>query len=171
MVSFVHGFTIMLLSAKEFYFTPGSCGDLNTPYEKFCLYILCGYFSYDFIAMAYYKLLDTTMTIHHSICILGILASFSEKRGGNYIIVGTFLAEVSNTFMHARVIIKHYGLRYTKIYEVTEITFILLYIYARLLLGPSVVWNTVACSQNNIISRLVAIGLLLQSVFFFWQMV
>ena len=146
MVSFLHGFIMVLLSAREFYFTPGSCGDQNTPYEKMTLYILCGYFSYDFLAMAYYGLLDTTMTIHHTICISGILSSFSQNNTGNFIILGTYLAEVSNTFMHMRVILKHYGLRYTKAYETMEVMFILLYIYARILVGPSVVWNTVACS-------------------------
>eukprot|EP00356_Strombidium_inclinatum_P001471 CAMPEP_0170509402 /NCGR_PEP_ID=MMETSP0208-20121228/65198_1 /TAXON_ID=197538 /ORGANISM="Strombidium inclinatum, Strain S3" /LENGTH=184 /DNA_ID=CAMNT_0010792761 /DNA_START=498 /DNA_END=1052 /DNA_ORIENTATION=- len=160
MVSFVHGFIVMLLAAKEFYVTPGSCGDDNTPYERLTLHILCGYFTYDFLAMAYYGLLDKAMTIHHSICILGIMISFSENRAGNYIITGTYIAEVSNTCMHARVILRHYGLRYTRAYEVTEITFIMLYIYARILAGPSVVWSTVACSKNNLLVRLVAVGLL-----------
>ena len=171
MVSFVHGFTVMLLSAREFYFTPGSCGDANTPFEKLTLYILCGYFTYDFLAMAYYGLLDMAMTIHHSICIFGIMGAFSINTTANYAVIGTYLGEVSNTFMHVRVILKHYGLRYTKAYETMEIMFIMLYIYARILVGPAVVWSTVSCSHNHIIARFSSLGLLGQSLFYFMQMV
>ena len=30
MISFVHGMTLLIVSGHQFYFAPGSCGDLNT---------------------------------------------------------------------------------------------------------------------------------------------
>ena len=62
----------MLLAGYEFYFFPGQCGDVNTPYEKFCIYCAVGYFCYDFICMAWYGLLDAAMILHHSITIIGM---------------------------------------------------------------------------------------------------
>mmetsp|Transcript_1047 Transcript_1047/g.1920 ORF Transcript_1047/g.1920 Transcript_1047/m.1920 type:complete len:291 (-) Transcript_1047:44-916(-) len=170
-ISFVHGFGIMLFACYEFYKMPGSCGDANTEFEKRLIYTSVGYFLYDFSALCYYGLVDKTMVIHHWICIVGMSLPLTTNVSANFIVQGMFVAEVSNTFMHVRVILKHYGLRYTKAYETMEICFILLYIYGRILLGPATVWNTTFCPQNHPLVKFCSLGLLAQSVFFVFQMV
>jgi len=166
MISFLHGFTLLFLSGYEFYFSPGECGSKNTNYEKTLIYIAVGYFLYDFTAMAYYGLLDSTMTIHHWICIIGMSLPLTYDLSANFIVQGMFIAEGSNPFMHVRCILKHYGLRYTKSYETAEITFMLLYIYGRILIGLSVVYNTCHCELNHFMVRFCSFGLLCQSVYF-----
>ena len=166
MISFLHGLTALIGSGYEFYFAPGSCGDKNTLLEKWLIYNTVGYFMYDITAMAYYGLLDTTMTIHHWICIIGMSLPLTYDKSANYIVLGMFFGEISNPFMHMRCVLKHYGLRYTKAYETMEITFMLLYIYGRILIGTSVVWNTCTCEENHFIVRFCSFGLLVQSVFF-----
>ena len=135
------------------------------------IYIAVGYFIYDFTAMAYYRLLDATMTIHHWICIIGMSLPLTYDKSANFIVMGMFIAESSNPFMHIRCILKHYGLRYSKAYETMEITFMLLYIYGRIFLGLQVVWITCMCKDNAYIVRFCSFGLLCQSVFFVFQMV
>lgn len=135
------------------------------------IYIAVGYFLYDFTAMAYYGLLDATMTIHHWICIVGMSLPLTYGMSANFIVWGMFIAESSNPFMHVRCILKHYGLRYSKAYEFMEITFMLLYIYGRILIGLGVVYNTCICKDNAYIVRFCSFGLLLQSVHFVIQMV
>ena len=159
LVSFVHGFSMAFLSAYEFYFQPGSCGESNTPFERMVCCATAGYFLYDFVAMAYYKLLDGTMILHHSICLGGFTAALATGTGSNYTIMGLYVSEVSNTCMHIRSILKHYGLRYTKSYELMEISFILLYIYGRILLGPALLWSTTMCSHNHFMIRICAVAL------------
>ena len=171
LVSFAHGFLIMSLAAYEFYFQPGSCGDATTQYEKNLIYISVGYFLYDFLAMSYYGLLDFAMTFHHGICIVGMMLGVTSGQGGNFIVQGMYIAEVSNTCMHLRVILKHYGLRYTKAYESMEISFILLYIYGRILLGLSVVYGCVTCPKVLVIIKVCSAGLLFQSIHFIFKMV
>ena len=171
MISLIHGMVLVTLSGYVFYFAPGSCGDTNTPLEKFLIYTAVGYFLYDFTAMALYGLLDTTMTIHHWICIVGMSLPLTYNLSANYIVMGMFIAECSNPFMHIRVILKHYGLRYSKAYECMEITFMMLYIYGRILMGLGVVWNTCRCSHNHFMVRFCSFGLLAQSLFFIVQMV
>mmetsp|Transcript_32947 Transcript_32947/g.50382 ORF Transcript_32947/g.50382 Transcript_32947/m.50382 type:complete len:174 (-) Transcript_32947:55-576(-) len=126
---------------------------------------------YDFLAMAYFGLLDGAMVLHHSICIFGFTASLVTGLGANFTIMGLYVTEVSNTFMHMRVILKHYGLRYTKSYEAMEISFILLYIYGRILLAPSLTWNTSMCNSNHMFTRAASLGLFFQSVYFAVQMI
>jgi hypothetical protein len=166
MISFVHGMTLLIVSGHQFYFAPGSCGDSNTPTQKMLIYTAVGYFMYDMTALFYYGLVDATMVIHHSICIIGMSLPLTYGMSANYIVMGMFIAESSNPFMHVRVILKHYGLRYTKAYECMEITFMSLYMYGRILLGSGVVWNTCLCQHNHLMVRFCSAAIMAQSVFF-----
>lgn len=166
MVSFLHGVTLIIFSCYEFYFTPGSCGDKNTLYETRLLYTAIGYFLYDFLAMAYYGLLDMTMTFHHWVCIIGMVLPLYYNVSANYVVMGMFISEASNPFMHVRVILRQYGLRYTKAYELMEILFLIFYIFGRLMLGTSLVFSNCLCDQNMIIIKFCSLALWVQSIFF-----
>lgn len=120
-----------------------------------------GYFLYDLVAMAYLGLLDKGMFIHHSFCINGMYITLVGGISASYPIHGLFVTEISNPIMHVRMVIKHLGMRYTKAYEFAEISYILLFIYGRIILGTSVVIKTTLCSENNYLVRLSAIGIVL----------
>lgn len=115
---------------------------------------------YDFTAMAYYGMLDFAMSFHHWTCIIGMSLPLTYGLSGNYIVLGMYIAEISNPFMHVRCVLRSYGLRYTKSYELMEILFMMLYIYGRLIIGPYIVWSTVTCESNHFIVRLASVGLL-----------
>ena len=100
-----------------------------------------------------------------------MMAGITSGQGGNFIVQGMYISEVSNTCMHVRVILKHYGLRYTKAYELMEISFILLYIYGRILLGLSVVYNCVTCSQVLAMIKCCSVAIIAQSLHFIVKMV
>lgn len=159
MVSIVHGLGIMLFSGYHFYRMPGQCGDSNTLFEKRLAYTSVGYFLYDFVALGYYGLVDQAMTIHHLICMIGMSLPLTYGMSMNYIVMGMYISEVSNSFMHVRCILRHYGKRYTKAYECMEITFMMLYMYGRIILGSSVVWNTCGCQHNHMMVRFCSAGL------------
>ena len=171
MISFVHGLTLLIFSGYQFYMFQGSCGDPNTTYEKRLIYTAVGYFLYDFSALCYYGLVDAAMIVHHSICIVGMTLPLTYGMSANYIVMGMFIAESSNPFMHVRVILKHYGLRYTKAYECMEITFMCLYMYGRILVGASVVFNTCYCSHNHFMVRFCSAASMVQSIWFVTQMI
>ena len=61
--------------------------------------------------------------------------------------------------MHVRLILKNMGLRYTKMYELLEITYIVLYMYGRLFVGTSVMIKTIMCTQNPYFVQIAAVGL------------
>lgn len=109
--------------------------------------------------MAYFHLLDFSMTFHHFVCISGMVITVTQGISSNYLVAGLFISEVSNPMMHARMIIKHLGLRYTKAYEVSELGYILLYVYGRILIGTSVVIRTVTCQENHFFIKLLCVGL------------
>ena len=67
-ISFIHGIVCIALSFYDITYLNLPCGSPNHPMETFLITVSLGYFLYDFLAMAYYGLLDQSMTIHHSIC-------------------------------------------------------------------------------------------------------
>ena len=169
-ISVIHGLVLVIFSAKEFYVHPGSCGDTNTMYERRMIYTAVGYFLYDFFAMAYYGLLDAAMSFHHWTCIIGMSLPLTSGMGANYIVQGMFVAEASNPFMHIRIILRHYGLRYTRAYETMEILFMIIYIFGRVIMGTYTAWSTANCHHNFMLCKIAAFGLLLQTVHFSQQM-
>jgi len=110
------------------------------------------------------------MFIHHSMCIVGIYTSLCEGISCNYIVMALYVSEISNPIMHCRMIVKHLGMRYTKLYEILELTYVMLYVYGRVILGTSVVIKTSTCQENNYIVRLISIGIALQSYFYISRM-
>lgn len=106
--------------------------------EKMIIVNSFGYFSYDFVAMAALGLLEWGMSIHHLLCLSMGYIAIIEDVSLNYLVTVLFISEISNPCMHIRIIIKHLGMRYTKLYECLEISYILLYIYGRIFLGSSI---------------------------------
>ena len=86
MVSFIHGLGILILSAYQVYFAFTECGDATNSTEYFILTVSGGYFLYDLISMALYKLLDLDMAIHHLLCIGGILIVLSQNMGSGFVV-------------------------------------------------------------------------------------
>lgn len=144
-VSFFHGTMSLFLSGYHYYFLLGECGQANSDFEKLIILNSAGYFTYDFVAMAYFGLLDKGMFVHHFMCILGMLICLYENISANYLVAGLFISEISNPIMHARMVLKHLGLRYTKAYEVSEFSYIMLYTFGRIFIGTSVMIKTLTC--------------------------
>jgi hypothetical protein len=158
-VAITHGLLTTFFAAYHFFSNPGTCGSLNTEYEKKMIQNTVGYFIYDFSAMAYYGLLDQAMTYHHWLCIIGMTVPLTYGQSANFIVQGMFISEVSNAYMHFRIILKQHGLRYTKSYEAMEILFMVLYFIGRLVIGTGVVWNTISCQNNYTIVKLASVAL------------
>ena len=121
------------------------CGSLTTQREYAILVTSSGYFSYDFLSMAWFGLLDRDMTIHHLLCIAGMVWTLSLGKGANYVVAGLFIAEVSNPAMHMRIMLKHIGLRYSRSYEIAEFFYFVLFFIGRIITGVPVVYYTLAC--------------------------
>jgi hypothetical protein len=97
------------------------------------------YFVYDMIAMGIEGILDISMMIHHPLCMIGLLIPMYENVSGNFCMLAIFLSEISNPAMHLRHMLRLSGRRYTKAYEVVEVSFISMYFYARIIsIGPIV---------------------------------
>lgn len=88
----------------------------NTNLQTFIVLFSLAYCVYDLLACIYYRLSDISLISHHLFCILGF--GFGAWCGYGAIdgIGGLFVAEVSNFYMHLRVILRIFNKKNTKAY-------------------------------------------------------
>ena len=170
MVSFIHGLLAIALSFYCMISQNAYCGTPTTQLEYGILIMSSGYFSYDFLAMAYFKLLDFDMTVHHLLCIFGMMFTLHQEVGANHVVSGLFVAEISNPAMHMRILLKHIGLRYSRAYEIAEFCYFTTFFIGRMIVGHPVVYYTVTCEKMNYLGRFVSLGVLAQSYQFLYRM-
>ena len=94
-----------------------------------------GYFTYDMLTMAWYGLLDRDMCLHHIGGVLGTSIAVFSGINLYTLIWGAAIGELSNPCLHLRTMFKHLGWRYARCYEVAELAFFFLFVFARLVLG------------------------------------
>jgi len=169
-VSFVHGILCMFLATHYLLTVENSCGSSINNYEYSILVMSCGYFSYDFLSMAWFGLLDFDMTLHHLLCFTGMVYTLLDGSGANYIVAGLFVAEVSNPAMHMRIMLKHVGLRYSRAYEVAEFFYFGSFFAGRIVMGHPTVYATLTCSKLNLFAKIVCAGVMVQSYQFLYRM-
>ena len=94
------------------------------------------------------------MIFHHGLCIVGMLLPVYENVGGNFAMKALFFAEVSNPVMHYRHLTRFSGRRYTLLYELFEISFFVIYIYARLIAVVPTAIRNVMCPMTHLLFKI-----------------
>jgi len=168
-VSIVHGLFALFVTGYHLYRDNPQYAEPATNIQQVIMLTSCAYFLYDFFACAYYGLIDTGLVFHHAMCLLGIGGS-GLMNNGTTAIMGIFFAEVSNFPMHFRCILRTFKMRYTKLYEVSEMLYICSYILARGIGITYLVITGVPVSEVPIMIRLTCIGLWVQSLYFIYEM-
>lgn len=102
MVSVVHGILAIIICGSHFFEGGAQCGEVNTDLQRKAMIMCMSYFTYDTISMAVEGLLDVAMSIHHPLCIFGMIIPLYENRSANYLMLALFMAELSNPAMHLR---------------------------------------------------------------------
>ena len=160
---FVHGLSILCLSAYHTLFKFTECGDPTSPFEHFCLTYSIGFFIFDTLAMAYYGLLDREMFVHHLVTTAGLSTNLITGVNGNYSVLGLFVAEISNPSMNSKNILRAIGKRYTKAYEVAEYSYFASFFFGRFMLGlPAMYWS-LTCESNTLFYKFTWVILIGQS--------
>jgi hypothetical protein len=87
----------MVLSALELAKNGGGyCGSQTNQSQYNALMISNGYFTYDFLSMAYFGLLDLDMTIHHLTTMAAFTSTLFYGIGSNFWLYGLIIGEISN---------------------------------------------------------------------------
>jgi len=168
-ISIVHGLFALFVSGYHIYRDRPGYTDPSTPIQHIILLTTGAYFLYDFIACAYYGLVDMALVLHHSLCVFGVIVC-EYMNNSTTALIGLALAEMSNFPMHFRSILRTLKMRYTKIYELSETLYMVTYILARGIAMTYVVATSITMSEINIVIRLTCLGLWGQSLYFIYEM-
>ena len=142
----------------------------NSEVQHLVLLLSMGYFNYDFIACAYYGISDRALVIHHSLAIFGYLVS-EYYNTSTLSMYGIFYGEISNSFMHGRAMLRLAGKRYTRLYELMEITYMMTYIFARGICITKANYDTLLVSAIPFFLRFACFSMWAQSLYFIKEMV
>jgi hypothetical protein len=169
-VSIVHGVLAFGLSAHYILNGPEGFCSKNNDTERSIIRVSVSYFIYDFIACIYFGIYDQNLIIHHTSAITGFLIAFYSQHGAKISILGLLIAESSNFPMHVRVILRMKGLRHTKIFNLFEMSYLVIYLIFRGVLCPLNIWYSITCRRTPIMVTVMCLVLSVQSYFFISKM-
>ena len=106
------------------------------------------------------------MTLHHTLAILLWVGAILGDKGGHFFLVAFGIGELSNPAMHLRMIVKHMGLKYTRLYEVLEIAYFTSFLFGRQLFLHPGIYNVCVCSEIHLALKLMSLTILAQSWLF-----
>jgi hypothetical protein len=100
------------------------------------------------------------MFVHHMLSISLILSLIYTDLGCGLAVVAMFATEVSNPPMHARVMLRIVGKRYTQAYEIAEYLYFTLFFIGRMGFGVRITYRTVTCGPIILLSKVLATGII-----------
>ena len=131
-----------------------------------CMAISLSYFTYDLIYCALGG--DFMSVVHHMFTMGGLASGVLNGRSGAELVACLFLMEVSNPSLHLRTVFIEMGLKTSMLASINSLVFALMFLMCRLVIGPPLVWKTLASPDNDYIVKAGGFGILAVSVF--WGM-
>ena len=112
---------------------------------------------------------DSFMSVvHHMFTMGGLASGVLNGRSGAELVACLFLMEVSNPSLHLRTVFIEMGLKTSMLASINSLVFALMFLVCRLVIGPPLVWKTLASPDNDYIVKAGGFGILAVSVF--WGM-
>lgn len=164
-LSIIHGLYCLILSGYQLVKEQSTYAQKSTELQHFIVLTSMGYFIYDFLACEYLKISSLGLVIHHSLAIGGY-ASCEYFDNSTISLMGLFQAEISNAPMHLRAILRTFGMRYTKSYELLELFYMVFYIVARGIFMSHLIYTTFLNNEIPLLLRITGTSLWIQSIYY-----
>eukprot|EP00249_Psilotum_nudum_P013019 c24107_g2_i1 orf=399-1070(+) len=137
-----------------------------SPLQMQTMTVSLSYFIYDFFCCLLDTRVDYTNVFHHIMSIWSLAYGVFYVACGTELVTCLWLSELSNPFMHGRELLKELGMKDTRLSLVNDICFAVVFILARLGLGPYVTYVTVF-ADNPLFVKIGGCGI--QTVSIFWS--
>lgn len=171
LVSMLHVALSLLLcgiSVRDWSHPLDGIGGPSTFPQMVALTVSLAYFIYDSLCCLVelpFKLEDQ---IHHAITIMGLAYGYLLGSCGTELVACLMLMELSNPFMHARELLKELNLKDTSYSFLNDVCFASVFTFARMIVGPFVVFFTVQADGSPAV-KVGAVGIQLVSILWFWR--
>ena len=144
-------------------------GGANTEPQALCMAVSLSYFVYDLVYCSLQGELESVF--HHFFTIGGLASGVLNGKSGAELCACLFLMEVSNPSLHLRTLLLEMGLKNTALFSANNLAFAFVFLVCRLVIGPPLVWKTLASPDNEFIVKLGGFGILAVSVMWGWRIV
>ncbi|KAH7664279.1 TRAM/LAG1/CLN8 homology domain-containing protein [Dioscorea alata] len=140
----------------------------SSPSQKRTLAVTLSYLIYDLGCCFMNKQLPLDTLFHHLVSITGIGACLLYGTSGAELVAALWVTEISTPFLHLRELIKELGFKDTDLNLAVDLLFATFFTLGRMVGGPYVTHSTWA-ANNPILIKVMAMGLQLVSVFWFYK--
>jgi hypothetical protein len=169
--SMIHSSFTIIVGGYRLFFTEINIEAPNLLLDEICCCFSCGYFMFDSLSMIFLNLMEPAIGVHHLAGIMCYFPILYTGYGGCITLCSFLWTEIGNPSMHARIILKQWGLRHTKLYEVLEVFYITTYMFCRGIMWSPIVWASVFSTNIPKITAYAGVFLLFQSYHFMTKMV
>lgn len=170
-VSLIHVAVSLLLaslSVQDWHRIFWPLGAPPSPMQMLTMRVSLAYFVYDFFCCLFDTPIDYSNVVHHTVSISCLAYSVFSNKCGTELVMCLWLSELSNPFMHARELLKELGLKDTTLALANDVCFALVFGFARVVLGPYLVYLTVF-ADNPLPVKLGALGIEFVSIYWFYK--
>lgn len=147
------------------------CGYNNTWFQDFAILISFGYFIYDVIFSFYLGVMDNIRLFHHFLVLFSEYEYFIMNTGGYLMVRWALYLETPSLFMHYRMILINSNLKETKLFQLTEFLYFLIYIFGRLSFIYFSIWYYSDCADNLKFTFNAAVLLYIQFIWIIFKMI
>ena len=169
-ISTIYVLIAIFLSLYDITINQSKCGYNNTWFQDFAILISFGYFLYDFIFSYYLGVMDNIRLFHHTLVLLSEFEYFVMNTGGYLMVRWALYLESPSLFMHYRMILMNSNLKETKLFQITEFFYFLVYIVGRLSFIYFSIWYYSNCKDNLTITFKATIFLYIQFIWIIMKM-
>lgn len=127
----IHGLILVIFSGS-YYSTGFDVMEEFTPAESLVLSLTVMYFFYDAFGMMLFGLEDHFIMFHHFLTAWAMFSLMFQGSGATVVFCGLYYGEISNPAMQLRYILRSLDQKNSKLYEIIDFTFMIQYMYARL---------------------------------------
>ncbi|KAJ3700701.1 hypothetical protein LUZ61_004406 [Rhynchospora tenuis] len=140
----------------------------SSPAQMKTLGVTLAYLIYDLIFTVLYKHCTLDNALHHIVSIIGLGAGLAYQKCLWELVASLWITEISSPFLHARDILKEFGIRDTDLNLLMDVLFAVTFSVARMVGGPYIVYVTLT-ADNPFLIKAMALGLQFVSVFWFYK--
>lgn len=115
--------------------------------------------------------IDKTMFCHHCLCILALAKMIFKGYSGAQATCSLGSMEITNPFLQARWFLRTAGLQWSPLYKSTEITFFMVFITVRIIIGSYFLNIILNQPKNDWDFILISLAIYVISWIFVWGMV
>jgi hypothetical protein len=169
-IAIIHGLLSCIMSGYTVFYDRTGWLDGVTDAQHLTMLISMGYFIYDTLACAYGGNCDRSLVIHHAMCIFGYMMS-EYYDNASLPMAGVFYGELSNSWMHYRALLRIFGKKNTRLYEVFDLTYLSVYIISRGVFVSHLLYQNGLNTGIPFFTRFTCFGLWVQSLIFMKEMV